>query len=181
MAEWDKVLSDLVADRGDALLRYAYLLTGDRDDAGDLVQDGLVNVFGRLRNGYAVASAEAYVRKAMLNTHLDRIRSEIRWRRTAPLVHENERIEASDGATDLRLDLSRQLDRLSPRERACVVLRYYEDMKVDDIADWLGVASGSVKRYLSDGLGKLHTAMSEDPAHSHRARRTPNGESHGRR
>ena len=52
-----------------------------------------------------------------------------------------------------------QLDALSPRERACIVLRYYEDLKVDDIADRLGISAGAVKRYLSDAHAKLADAL----------------------
>ena len=50
-AGWERVVTELVAERGDALLRYAALLCGDRDDAADLVQEALVKTFGRLRNG----------------------------------------------------------------------------------------------------------------------------------
>ena len=46
---------------------------------------------------------------------------------------------------------------------ACIVLRYCEDLKIDDIAEWLGVSSGAVKRYLSDGLGTMAGAFSAEP------------------
>jgi len=59
------------------------------------------------------------------------------------------------------VDLSAQLARLAPRERACVVLRYYDDLKVDDIAAQLEISPGAVKRYLSDGLAKLAIAVKE--------------------
>jgi len=54
---------------------------------------------------------------------------------------------------------------LRPRERACIVLRYYEDLKVDDIAETLQISSGAVKRYLSDGLARL--AVGLDRAETH--------------
>src|SRR5690606_29950659 len=82
---WEDVVADLVAERGDALLRYAALVSGRPDDASDLVQDALVKTFGRLRNGFTVASAEAYVRRAILNNHLDAGRRSTRWRRIAHL------------------------------------------------------------------------------------------------
>ena len=44
------------------------------------------------------------------------------------------------------------------------MLRYYEDLKVDDIAEWLGISSGAVKRYLSDGLATMAVALAEDPS-----------------
>ena len=158
---WQDVVTRLVAERGDALTRYAYLISGNRDDASDLVQDALVNTFGRLRNGFSIASAEAYVRRAILNTYLDSGRRVSRWRKIAHLQAAPEVIEARDVETESRLDLQGQLARLSPRERACIVLRYYEDLKVDDIAEWLSISPGAVKRYLSDGLAKMAVSLKE--------------------
>lgn len=153
--DWQHVVTRLVAERGDALTRYAYFVSGSRDDASDLVQDALVKTFGRLRNGFSIASAEAYVRRAILNTYLDAGRRTSRWRRIAHLSAVPELDEPRDGETDARIDLHNQLQKLTPRERACLVLRYYEDLKVDDIADELEISAGAVKRYLSDGLAKL--------------------------
>ena len=154
-------MTRLVAERGDALTRYAYLVSGNRDDASDLVQDALVKTFGRLRNGFTIASAEAYVRRAILNTYLDSGRRVSRWRKIAHLQAAPEIDEAKTAETDDRLDLHGQLAKLSPRERACIVLRYYEDLKVDDIAEWLEISPGAVKRYLSDGLAKMAVSLKE--------------------
>ena len=164
MAEpaWERVVTELVAERGDALLRYATLLTGSPDDAADLVQDALVRTFGRLRNGFSVASAEAYVRRAILNASVDRGRRVSLWRRVAPSQYVPEEQPAADDATTLRLDLHDELRKLTPRERACLVLRYYDDLKVDDIAETLGISSGAVKRYLSDGLAKMAISLADD-------------------
>ena len=65
---WEDVVTRLVAERGDALTRYAFLISGNRDDASDLVQDALVKTFGRVRNRFSIASAAAYVRRAILTT-----------------------------------------------------------------------------------------------------------------
>ncbi len=161
-AGWEDVVARLAAERGDALTRYAYFICGSEDDAADLVQEGLVKTFGRLRNGYSIASAEGYVRRAILNTYLDAGRRTSRWRKIAHLQAEPELAEPRDGATDARIDLSAQLMRLAPRERACLVLRYYEDLKVDDIAGELQISNGAVKRYLSDGLAKLKISIGSD-------------------
>ena len=160
---WQSVVETLVAERGDALTRYAWLISGSADDAADLVQDALVKTFGRLRNGFTVVSAEAYVRRAILNTWLDGGRRTTRWRRIAHLTAVPDTQESTAPATDSRLDLTAELAKLTPRERACIVLRYYEDLKVDDIAEWLGISSGAVKRYLSDGLGRMAVALSDEP------------------
>lgn len=164
MAEsgWERVVTELVAERGDALLRYATLLTGSADDAADLVQDALVRTFGRLRNGFTVASAESYVRRAILNAAVDRGRRVTRWRRVAPTQYVRDEVPAADDAAALRLDVHEELQKLTPRERACLVLRYYDDLKVDDVAEALGISSGAVKRYLSDGLAKMAIALADD-------------------
>ena len=158
---WEQTVTRLVAERGDALTRYAYFISGSRDDASDLVQDALVQTFGRLRNGFSIESAEAYVRRAILNSYLDRGRRSTLWRRIAHLQSGQEIEQARDGETDARIDLRRTLMTLAPRERACLVLRYYEDLKVDDIAEELQISAGAVKRYLSDGLGKLAISIRE--------------------
>jgi len=152
---WEQVVTTLVAKRGEALTRYAYLISGSQDDAADLVQDALVKTFGRLRNGLSLTSAEAYVRRAILNGYLDAGRRRSRWRTISHLAAQPEAHDSPAPATEARLDLREQLMRLPPRERACIVLRYYEDLKVDDIAEILGISPGSVKRYLSDGLARL--------------------------
>ncbi len=158
---WQRVVEDLICQRGDALSRYALLLCGNADDAADLVQDALVATFGRLRNGLTLASAEAYVRRSILNAWLDRCRRRTVWRRIAHLINHPPDSEQESPATDSRLDLFAELRRLPARQRACIVLRYYEDLTVDSIAEWLGISAGAVKRYLSDGLRTMQVALAE--------------------
>lgn len=178
---WQHVVTTLVAERGDSLTRYAYLLCGSADDAADLVQDALVGTFGRLRNGFTVTSAEAYVRRAILNSYLDGGRRTTRWRKIAHLTAVPELDESAVPASESRIDLQDELRKLSPRERACLVLRYYEDLKVDDIADSLGISSGAVKRYLSDGLAKMAIALEEGPLVGREDPHDHEGEHHAQR
>lgn len=153
--EWERVVTVLVRDRGPALVRFASLVTGDPDRAEDIVQDALVRTFGRLRNGFSVAQAEAYVRRAIVNGNIDTARRAGRWRRDAHLHATPTDAPDPGGAVDARIDMASLLSTLSPRVRACLVLRYYEDLKVDDVATTLGISAGAVKRYLSDGLAAL--------------------------
>lgn len=165
-SNWESLVTRLVTDRGDALIRYAYLVSGSSDDASDLVQDALVKTFGRLRNGFTIASAEAYVRRAILNTYLDGGRRTSTWRRIAHLQAAPEISESMDVATDTSVDLRQQLMRLTPRERACIVLRYYEDLTVAAIAAELQISAGAVKRYLSDGLAKMAVSLTGETERS---------------
>lgn len=156
---WQAVATELVATRGVALQRYAYLLCGSRDDAADLVQDGLVRTFSRPRDDFTVAAAEGYVRRAILSAYIDGGRRASRWRSILHLAARTEAVDSPAAAAEARLDLHGELGRLTRRERACVVLRYYEDLPVDEIADRLGLSPGAVKRYLSDGLRKLSASL----------------------
>lgn len=158
MAGWQAVLDTLVRERGPALVGYGYLLTGDLREAEDLLQDSLVKVFSRGRPAHEVGSAEAYVRRTMLTTHIDGFRRRRHWAAirlkvasddvTSPLT------EPETVVTE-RLAVHQALRSLAPRERACVVLRYFDDLPLREIASALSLSEGAVKRYLSDGTRAL--------------------------
>ncbi|MET9275081.1 SigE family RNA polymerase sigma factor [Kribbella sp. NPDC003557] len=157
MADWEQAFRALLATRGGALRSYAYLLTGDAVSAGDLVQEALTRVFGRQRVGEDIDRLEAYVRRAMLNQYVDSRRRLARWNATRHLLvdpphHDDDRYAVAD-------EVRRALATLSPRQRACVVLRYYEDLTVPEIADELNCAEGTVKRHLADARAKLATQL----------------------
>jgi RNA polymerase sigma-70 factor (ECF subfamily) len=159
---WEDDLGRLVADRGSALVAYAHLLTGDLHSAQDLVQDALVNAFSR-RRPHDVDSTEAYVRRVILNAYLDSWRRRRRLDAVAHLLDEgatgpDRHTEAAD-----RADVAAALTALSPRERACVVLRFYDDLTLPEIAHRLGISAGAVKRYLSDARLKLEPLLGPQP------------------
>ncbi len=162
VVSWEADLADLVRERGSALVGHAFLLCGDRREAEDLVQDALVKVFAGRRRG--VDNLEGYVRAAVLSTYLDRYRRRRRWAGLRHLVGQPERLVAPDEAAVEREDLTVALRALPPRERACVVLRFYEDLTVAQIAEVLSLAPGSVKRYLSDGIRRLEDTLGPLPA-----------------
>jgi RNA polymerase sigma-70 factor (ECF subfamily) len=170
MAAWDQVLDDLVQVRGHALARYAALLTGDRRDAEDVLQDALVRCFGQARPLRDVVAAETYVRRAILSVFLDRHRRSARWAAVRHLAARRDQVDGPEGATVDRVSVEAALATLRPRLRACVVLRYYDDLTVPEIARRLGVAEGTVKRYLSDAVGQLEDVLG--PVSSGRGRET---------
>lgn len=151
----DRTLEVLARDRGADLVAYASLLTGgDRAAAQDLVQDAIVRVFGRMRTGFSPDVAEAYVRRAIVNGYVDSFRRRRGFddrRHLVAVADDGHRTPDAAAALDVRAALRS----LSPQERAAVVLRYYEDLTVPEIADRMNLAGGTVKRYLSNGLGKL--------------------------
>ncbi|MET9293652.1 sigma-70 family RNA polymerase sigma factor [Streptomyces sp. NPDC003077] len=154
MAGWDEALTALVRVRGVALRRYAYVLTADDQAAEDLVQEALVRVFAR-RRVVEIEAVEAYVRAVMLRCYLDGYRRRQRWRRLVPRLATPEADGGGIAEVPGQVDAAAALGALSPRQRACVVLRFYEDLAVGDIAARLGVAEGTVKRHLADAMARL--------------------------
>ncbi|HEY0117321.1 MAG TPA: sigma-70 family RNA polymerase sigma factor [Cellulomonas sp.] len=156
------MLDALVRDRGPALVGYGYLLTGNVREAEDLVQDSLVKVFSRGRPVHEVNSAEAYVRRTMLTTYIDDFRRRRRWASIRHLVADADVTGPAAGpevvVTD-RLAVHQALASLAPRERACVVLRYFDDLPIAEIASVLSLSQGAVKRYLSDGTRALEVRL----------------------
>lgn len=165
----DDRLAALVAERGGALVGYAYLLTGSIPEAEDLVQEGLVRTFARRRAGVDVAWLEAYVRQAILNAYLDAYRKRRRWSSVVHLAADPGGGDAAgqDAATIRRVDVRQALAALPPRERACVVLRYFDDLSTRDVADRLGLSDGAVKRYLSNARERLGPLLDDAPETDH--------------
>ena len=159
---WEDELGELARERGPALVGYAYLLTGDLHAAQDLVQEGLVRTFSRRRSGGDVAWLEAYVRRAILHTYLNSYRSSRRWSGVVHLLADSTGERPPDAVAADRADVHVALGRLSPRERACIVLRHFEDLTVPEIADRLTLSEGAVKRYLSDARSRLGPLLGED-------------------
>jgi RNA polymerase sigma factor (sigma-70 family) len=142
----DDVLTELVQHSGDRLLRVAYQLTHDRAAAQDLVQEALLRVYGSLRrNGRTPEDWYAYLRRAVINEYF---RSR-RLRSSTEVVTEviRERPVAGrpeDQAAD-QAQLWAALGTLSERQRAVLVLRYYEGLADREIATLLGCQESSVR------------------------------------
>ena len=159
MSDWQVLVERLIAERGSRLSAYAGMLVSRGDDAEDLVHDAIVKTFSRRRGINDVDHAEAYVRRVMPTIVIDRARSRTAGQRTAQRAFERERIPAD---LDAGVDVRRALQELGPRERACTVLRYFDDLTVPQIAATLGLADGTVKRYLADASRKLAGLLAVD-------------------
>jgi RNA polymerase sigma-70 factor (sigma-E family) len=144
-----------VAQRGDALLRLAYLLTGSRADAEDVVQDVLVRALPRWDRIAAADDVDAYVRRMVVNAHTSWWR---RWRRRETPV-EQVRDGVVDPAPPRDDDLWRACLALSADQRAAVVLRFYEDLTYPEIAALTGVREGTVRSRVSRGLAVLRARV----------------------
>lgn len=144
-----------VRARMPALLRFAHALTGDPHTAADLVQDALERTGMRWSRLDRQGDPEAYVRRAILNGRTSRWR---KLRRETLVDTPPDRTICLDppGRDET---LWRLLATLPHRQRAVIVLRYYEDMSEEQIAATLGCAPGTVKSQASKALAKLRAAM----------------------
>lgn len=159
MARWEPLLEQVMRERAPRLLAYAAMLTGDDAEAHDVLQDALVRSFSRGRRFDHVNQAEAYVRRAIPSVVIDRSR---KFRPEPRPSDDAPHIAAPAADPDAVMDVRSALRELSPRERACIVLRFYDDLTVRQIADHLGLADGTVKRYLSDASARLATLLGAD-------------------
>jgi len=145
-----------VAARYAALLRTAYLLTGDHHDAEDLLQQSLVKAVGAWRR--IDGDPEPYVRTILVRQSVSRWRRR-RWRElTTDLPPET---AVTDETRDDRVALHRALGGLAPRQRAVIVLRYYQDLTEAQTAEALGIAVGTVKSQARDALRRLRAELPE--------------------
>jgi len=146
------------SERQQALLRTAVLLCGDHHRAEDLVQDALTKValrWSRLRDQHP----DAYARQVMVRTNISWWR---RRRREVVLdVREGSATAGPGAAVDRRVLLDHALARLTPRQRATVVLRFYDDLSERDTAEALGVSVGTVKSQTHVALARLRQAAPE--------------------
>ncbi|MFJ3309520.1 SigE family RNA polymerase sigma factor [Streptomyces sp. NPDC086549] len=153
---------EFVATRGDRLYRSAWLLTGDAHAAEDLLQTVFARVWPKWPR-IARDNPEAYVRRALVNTHASWWRR--RWRGETPTQDLPELTLARDVFADVDLEqsLAGAVRRLPPRQRAVVVLRYFEDLIVEETAQVLNCRPGAVKSQAAKALRVLRHYLA--PSH----------------
>ncbi|GAA2377860.1 hypothetical protein Cme02nite_20050 [Catellatospora methionotrophica] len=147
---------EFVVARGGALSRTAFLLTGEHYAAEDLVQSALAKAAMRWRWLVEHTQPEAYIRRIMIN-------EQISWWRRRPArpvaqVPERPGPDESGQVVD-RIALGHALNTLTPRQRAVVVLRFYEDLSEADTAALMGCSVGTVKSQTHLALGHLRRAL----------------------
>jgi RNA polymerase sigma-70 factor (sigma-E family) len=155
----DEEFTAFVVDHGAALLRTACLVTGDRGHGEDLLQTALAKVYGAWPKVRAADEPLAYARRVMVNAHLS-------WRRR--LVSTEQVMDALPDRGDDELfadrhadgdELRRALLQLSPRMRAAVVLRYFDDLSEADTAVAMGCSPNTVNNHVTRGLSALRSLL----------------------
>ncbi|WP_163512533.1 SigE family RNA polymerase sigma factor [Fodinicola acaciae] len=152
--------AEFVAARTPALMRLAYLLTGDQHAAEDLLQTALTKAMVRWRT-LQRDDPEAYVRRVMYHEQVSWWRRAARRRETT--VHELPDTPLADPSdqSDLRMQTRQALLRLTAKQRAVLVLRYFEDLSETQVADALGCSVGTVRSQTAKAVARLRQLAPE--------------------
>ncbi len=155
-ADVDRFVAEMFRAEGASLVRLARLFVDDRNAAEDLVQEAFIRLARSAHRIHDPARAPAYLRSIVLNLARDHNRRGlVSMRHRLPF---GELAPGVEDQIDVRDDQRRVLEALRDlpaRQRACLVLRYYDDLGPDDIAATLGVSRNSVKTHLQRGLATL--------------------------
>lgn len=166
----DGSFEEFVLARGSALLRTAYLVCGSRHDAEDLLQAALEKAYRHWSRIEADHSPEPYVRRILVNAAIGRTRRRKVLREVRMAAPPEESTASATDAVDLRDALLGELRdallgelrRLPARQRAVLVLRYWEDLSEAETATVLGCGPGTVKSQASRALAKLRERISAE-------------------
>jgi RNA polymerase sigma-70 factor (sigma-E family) len=157
-SDQDADFTEFVHASWPALYRTAYLLLGDRELAEDLAQTALAKTYAAWSRIDDRAAAPAYARRTLINTASSWFRKK-GWRNELPTAAIPETGYAFDPST--RPAVLDALGRLPTRQRAVVVLRYYEDLSVAETADALGCSTGTVKSQTFEAFAKLRVLLGD--------------------
>lgn len=156
---WEVDYSAYYRGRGPALRRTAYLLSGSWHDADDLVQATFVKLYVHWRR-IRMETVDGYARRVLVNEFL----AGRRRARETPVAQAVDTPAAAGPSIVDRVVLADALATLPPRQRAAVVLRYWEDLSITETAALLGVSAGTVKSHVSRGLAALRLDVALDPS-----------------
>ncbi len=153
-----------VRARQNALVRFGYLLTGDRMSGEDLTQTALARLYLKWDTIRQTEAIEAWVRRVMVNEHASWWRRA--WRHRERLDFDTAHSDSNAGpqSTPFDDDLWRQVLALPPRQRAAIALRFYEDLSEAQTAEILGCSVGTIKSQTHRALAALRTKLEEVPA-----------------
>ncbi|MEU4608393.1 SigE family RNA polymerase sigma factor [Kribbella sp. NPDC023972] len=161
MADRDREFVEFVEVAGASLRRTAFLVSGDRHRADDIVQDALYKLYLSWPKVRRVGNPFGYARRMVVNAAHDGGRRP--WRREVSIGDVPDQLDRDDFAAGHaeRNEVLEALRGLAPRQRACVVLRYYEDLSVEQTAEILGCSEGTVKSQAARGLNTLRQAIDQ--------------------
>ncbi|GEP32952.1 DNA-directed RNA polymerase sigma-70 factor [Nocardioides szechwanensis] len=150
---------EYASEQGQPLLRLAFVLTRDPHRAEDLTQTVLADAYRHWRKVQAAHNPDAYVRRMLVNAHLDWHRRRSSTERPTDLATWEPRTPDADPADDVvsRDELRVALATLTPRARTALVLRYYADLDDNAVADLMEVSASGVRATISRALAALRS------------------------
>lgn len=156
----DRLVVTLFEQEGVALVRLARLFVDDRNAAEDLVQEAFIRLARSAHRIEDRARAAAYLRSIVLNLARDHNRRGlVSMRHQLPLDDHQASLEDEITLRDDQREVIEALRDLPPRQRDCLVLRYFHELGIDDIAATLRISRNSVKTHLQRGLGGLERLL----------------------
>ncbi len=154
----DEDFVEFAAASRERLRRTAYLMCGDWHRASDITQEALIRVYVAWPRLEHKGGLSSYARRAVVSAAIDLSRKRSSTELPAPADDQTPSGQDLAGTVTERDALMQALSRLPQRQRACVVLRYFEDLPVAEVAALLGVGEGTVKSQTSRALASLrHT------------------------
>lgn len=156
----EKLLMDCITEHQDSVYRLAYSYVGNKEDALDIVQDAIHKAFISMDKLQNKGSVKSWFYRIVVTTSLDYLR-----KKKKVHVMEDDILETYiPGVQDTyrNIDLAESLDELPPKYRTVVILRYFEDMKIEDIAEVLQENVSTIKTRLYQALKKLRISLEEE-------------------
>jgi RNA polymerase sigma-70 factor (sigma-E family) len=161
---YDEEFTEYVRSKSQWLCKIAYLLCQDPHRADDLVQTSITKLYVNWRRARQVNHLDAYARTILVNTFLTEQRSG--WWKRVVLNRENPEPAApaaDPDELDSALTVRAALAEIAPRQRAAIVLRYYCDLSVEEAAEALNCAPGTIKSQTARGLDALRLVLEARP------------------
>jgi RNA polymerase sigma-70 factor (sigma-E family) len=156
----DLLVAELFREEGASLVRLVRLFVDDRNAAEDLVQEGFIRLARSAHRIKDPAKAPAYLRSIVLNLARDNNRRGlVSLRHHLPFDSDQASMEDELALRDDQQQVIEALRELPPRQRDCLVLRYYDELGIDDLASTLGISPNSVKTHLKRGLRALEERL----------------------
>ncbi len=155
-------LAAFILHNQDNYYRLAFSYVRNREDALDIVQDSIVRAFSSRRALKETSYVKSWFYRIVINTSLDFIRKNKKYAYLEEAEWEHLDYHTEDSYEDL--DLHNALERLSPESRIIIILRYFEDLKLQEIAQILGKNENTVKTKLYAALKKLKMELKAEEA-----------------
>ncbi|MCM3324813.1 sigma-70 family RNA polymerase sigma factor [Cytobacillus kochii] len=149
----------LIGQERNKLYRIAYLYVRNEHDALDVVQECIIKAYSSIKNLNEETYFSSWITKILINTALDFIKKN---RRTFNVTNNDTFLEKNSATTEESIDLLEAIKKLEDPYKTIIILRFYQDFKIKDIADFLKMPDGTIKTYIHRALRKLKKDLREE-------------------